>query len=152
MRLSLGVAAVVGTLAIGGLPAAAGLIGAATPAPAPSTTSTAASTGTPTGEHRDVERRHGPPDADGGHGPPDHAQAWGWREQRGLEPGADRGPAVRDRAGRRHGERMSAIGRRHGVLMRSWARCVRGAEPAGCGDKPTPPGHLKHPGSAPWPR
>ena len=142
MRLGLGVAAVVGTLTIGALPAAAGILGAGPPAP--TTTTSTTSTATPTGGPR--------VDADRGHGPPDHAKAWGRRGHHGAEQGEGRGPAAEPDTGRRHGQRMSAIGRRHGELMRAWARCRSGDGPARCGAKPTPPGHLKHPGHDPKPR
>jgi hypothetical protein len=132
MKLGMGVAALVGALAIGGLPAAAGVL---TEAPTPATESPARA------EKGEVRR---------GHGPPDHAKAYGLRAKREGEPRAD----ARERPGQgrghdlghRHGKRMSALGRRHGEQMRVWSSCVsrHQQDPAACGTKPTPPGHLKH--------
>ncbi|HET6626311.1 MAG TPA: hypothetical protein VFG63_07965 [Nocardioidaceae bacterium] len=82
------------------------------------------------------------------------------------------GPKVKKRgpkgaqSGNAHGRKMSALGRAHGEAMRTWARCAAAnvGDPASeeapdealdeasrralrraCGEKPTPPGHLKHP-------
>jgi hypothetical protein len=138
MKLGMGVAALVGALAVGGLPAAAGVFTGATPGTAPSATRT---------EQGELRR---------GHGPPDHAKAYGLRAQGDGGPRADTeagpgkglGHGPGHEVGRRHGQRMSALGRRHGEQMRAWGSCVRRHQknPATCGDKPTPPGHLKHAG------
>ena len=141
MKVSMGVAALVGALALGGLPAAAGVITETTSGTEPSSTRTAT----------DQVRR--------GHGPPDHAKAYGLRAKRDGLPRADTKPGPGrglghgpgHEVGRRHGKQMSALGRRHGEQMRAWSACVRRHQddPATCGAKPTPPGHLKHDKPAP---
>lgn len=73
-----------------------------------------------------------------GYGPPEHARSI-----------HNRGDSMPGRSGRND----PGLGRLHGKAMRAWAACVseqpgkdvEGFDPeAACGEKPTPPGHLKH--------
>lgn len=73
-----------------------------------------------------------------GYGPPEHARSI-----------HNRGESMPGRSGRND----PGLGRLHGKAMRAWAACVseqpgkdvEGFDPeAACGEKPTPPGHLKH--------
>lgn len=73
-----------------------------------------------------------------GFGPPEHARSI-----------HNRGESMPGRSGRND----PGLGRLHGKAMRAWAACVseqpgkdvEGFDPeAACGEKPTPPGHLKH--------
>lgn len=73
-----------------------------------------------------------------GFGPPEHARSI--HNRGGSMPG-------------RSGRNDPGLGRLHGKAMRAWAACVseqpgkdvEGFDPeAACGEKPTPPGHLKH--------
>ena len=144
MRMLVGVVAVVGALATGGVPALAFTMGQAEQG-----VQTAGQTAVGQGPDKPADKN-----ADGkpGYGPPAHASS---------RHNGDK-PAKQDRAGERgkagnagaHGKEMSALGRAHAAAMRDWAACVseqpgnqaESFDPeAACGDKPAPPGHLKHP-------
>ena len=153
MRMLVGVVAVVGALATGGVPALAFTMGHAEQG-----VQTAGQAAVAQGPDKPADKN-----ADGkpGYGPPAHASS----RHNGDKPAkpdradekGDRGEAgERGKAGEAgaHGKEMSALGRAHATAMRDWAACdseqpgnqAESFDPeAACGERPTPPGHLKHP-------
>ena len=128
MKMLVGTVAVLGALAIGGLPAIAFTLAQAEHGLA----------GTSAGDSRDDKP---------GNGPPEHANS----RHNGDK---DEANGAKKEKANKHAEEMSSLGRAHGEAMRAWAACV--SEKAGnqsddagfdpevaCGAKPIPPGHLK---------
>ena len=149
MRMLAGAVAVIGAIAVGGVPALA--ITAGQP------------------DQGVQQAGEGPPkpadkNADGkpGYGPPAHARS-SHNVAKPRESSRQDSPedSRDDRADRpdkvkpnEHAKEMSALGREHAEAMRAWGACVseqpnaeaEGFDPEGaCGARPTPPGHLKHP-------
>lgn len=134
MKMLVGTVAVLGALAIGGVPAVAFTLAQADH-PLSSTSSGNAADDKP------------------GHGPPEWANSRHNGEKDKNKSEKAKGPKL-DKA-TKHAEKMSSLGREHGEAMRMWAACVSekaghqpdddGFDPAvACDTKPIPPGHLKH--------
>ena len=140
MRVGVGTAMALGVLAIGAVPAV-GFSSAGDDYSSPPETYARAAAGSA--------------DDKPGNGPP----AWAASPHNGVtskDGGRSKDAAAPSRDQTKpnaHAERMSSLGRAHGVAMRGWAACVsartsgqrdQGVDPeAACGQKPVPPGHLK---------
>jgi len=131
MKMLISTVAVLGALAIGGVPAVAFTLAQAEHGLADTSSSDAA------GDKP-------------GNGPPEWANSRhnGQKDsgQKDMGRRDDAKGAKKDKANR-HAAKMSSLGRAHGEAMRMWAACVseNAGDKSACDPKPVPPGHLKHP-------
>jgi hypothetical protein len=143
MKLLVGTVAVLGALAIGGIPAVAFTLAQADHGLGSESS----------GDSADHTPGNGPPEwAHSGHHGDKGDKGEAHDEGRGWGPWKDKA--------NEHAWEMSARGRAHGEAMREWAACVSehaanqsddsGFDPeVACGTKPIPPGHLKHDAEVP---